>query len=170
MLRRNRTSAFGAEAEITSLLLRAGGSSSPTRPIAPFASLLGVEFLTAEVQHELLRMFGVRKPVHVPPLVFMKDRVAGRAQRQIIAERVNNFVAAIKRYRGGQRDLVRPSAVYSGRGKFAFPVHHARVEERAENGVNITSDGGRAAGERTRYCIGNETADEWSGGLFWRRS
>jgi hypothetical protein len=61
-------------------------------------------------------MFGVRKAVHVPPLVFMKDRVAGRAQRQIIAERVNNFVAAIKRYRGGQRDLVRPSAVYSGRG------------------------------------------------------
>jgi hypothetical protein len=77
------------------------GSSFPPRPIAPLSPPLGVELFAAELLHELLSVFGVCKAVHVPPLVIVEDRMAARAQRQLIAERVNDFVAPIYRYRGG---------------------------------------------------------------------
>jgi hypothetical protein len=92
----------------------------------------------------------------------MKDRVTARAERQVIAERANDVVAAIERHGGGQRHLVGPSAIYSGGGEFAFAIHHAQLKERAGNGVNITRYGGASGGGRTRCRIRDRTAGEWS--------
>jgi hypothetical protein len=89
--------------------------------------LLGIELLTAELPHKLLGMLGVGEAMDVPPLALMKDRVTTRAQRQVTTERVNVFVAAIEQRGGGERDLVRPSAIYAGGGKLPFTVHHARI-------------------------------------------
>jgi hypothetical protein len=72
-------------------------------------------------------MFRVGEAMDVPPLALMKNRVTARAQRQIVAERVNDFVATIEQHGGGQRHLVRPSAIYSGGRKLAFAVHHAEL-------------------------------------------
>jgi hypothetical protein len=80
------------------LLDRDGVSFFPLRPIAPLSPLLWIEPLAAELSHELLRMLGVGETVDVPPSVFMKDRVTARAERQVIAERANDVVAAIERH------------------------------------------------------------------------
>jgi hypothetical protein len=103
-----------------------------------------VELLAAEPPHKLLGMFDFGEAVDIPPLVFMKDRVTSLAQRQITTERLNDLVAAIERCGGRQRDLVRPAAIYSGRGKLAFPVHHVggENEERTASmsrGIEATS-------------------------------
>jgi hypothetical protein len=121
----------------------------PPRPIVSLPSFLGIKFFAAELPHERLGVLGVSEAIDIPPLAFMKDHVTTGAQRQVIAERANGLVAAVEQYRGRQRDLVRPSAVYSGAGEFAFAVHHAEMCERARSDdVNIASHGGGLAGER----------------------
>lgn len=90
--------------------------------------VLGIELLAAELPHKLLGMFGVGEAVDVPPLVIAEDRVTALAEGQVLAEDVNDVVAAIERYRGRQRDLVRPPPINTGRGKLAFAVHHAEGE------------------------------------------
>jgi len=49
--------------------------SFPPRPIAAASPLLWIEFLSAEPLHELLGVSELGEAVHVPPSVFMKDRV-----------------------------------------------------------------------------------------------
>jgi hypothetical protein len=82
--------------------------------------LLRIELLAAEPSHKFLGMLGVREAIDIPPLALVKDRVTAGAQRQVIAERPNGIVTTVEQYRGRQRDLVRPSAVYPGGGKLPF--------------------------------------------------
>jgi hypothetical protein len=127
----------------------------PPRPIAPLSSLLGVELLAAELAHKLLGMFGVGEAVDVPPLVIAEDRVTALAEGQVLAEHVNDVVAAIERHRGRQRDLVRPPAIYAGRGKLAFAVHHAEGENEYGTASIFARYGGCASGTPTSYCYGH---------------
>jgi hypothetical protein len=122
------TSLIGVLRIVARLSVTTLRSFFPPRPIAPFASLLRIELLAAELSHELLRVLGVGKAIDVPPLVIMEDRVTTLAEGRVLAEHVNDVVAAIERYRGRQRDLVRPPAIYTGGGKLAFAVHHAEGE------------------------------------------
>jgi hypothetical protein len=98
----------------TRLVDRDGVSFSPPSPIVALTPLARVELLTAEPPHKLLGMLGVGEAMDVPPLPVVKDRVTTRAQRQVTTERMNVFVAAIEQRGGGERDLVRPSAIYAG--------------------------------------------------------
>jgi hypothetical protein len=87
----------------------------PLHPILPLPSLPRIKLLAAETRHELLRIRRVGEAVDVEPLPIMADAVAARAQRQILAEVVDDFVAAVFTRACRQRDLVRPTAVDGGR-------------------------------------------------------
>ncbi len=67
----------------------------PLHPIPPLPSLRRIEFLATETRHELLRIGRVREAVDVKPLLVVADAMAAQAQRQILAEVVDDLVAAV---------------------------------------------------------------------------
>lgn len=87
----------------------------PLHPIAPLPSLRRIEFLAAEPRHELLRIRRVGEAVDIEPLPVVENAMAARAQRQILAEVVDGFVAAVLAGACRERHLVRPAAVDAGR-------------------------------------------------------
>jgi hypothetical protein len=91
------------------------GLFSPLHPIVPLPSLRRIEFFAAEPRHELLRIRRIGEAVDVEPLLVMADAMAARAERQILAEVVDRFVAAVLAGACRQRDLVRPAAIDAGR-------------------------------------------------------
>ena len=87
----------------------------PLHPILPLPSLRRIEFFAAETRHEFLRIRRVGEAVDVEPLPVVVNAMPSQAQRQILAEVVDRFVAAVFAGAGRQRDLVRPAAIDGGR-------------------------------------------------------
>jgi hypothetical protein len=95
----------------------------PTRPVAALASLVRIEPLATKTLLEFIGVGLHGKAVNMKPLSVMEHRVTSVAERHVLAELVNLFVAAAFTQTRGQHNLVWPAEVNGGWRQLALASH-----------------------------------------------
>jgi hypothetical protein len=83
----------------------------PTFPVTALPSLLRIKPLAAEPLQEFIGVQGTLKTINVEPFPIVEHGMTSRAKRQILAEFVNLFVAAIFTTPRRQNYLVQPAPI-----------------------------------------------------------
>jgi hypothetical protein len=72
-----------------------------------------------------VRLFGEAE--HLPPFIAVKDGMAARTERQVVAERVQRSVLRPPAILSAQRDLIGPPAVDGVAAQLSLPARHGRT-------------------------------------------